>query len=739
MSNGETGRVVKRKQVRLPGGGTVDVPVITQITFKDPVNRGQEAQYAVDNSAQANRDVHVAAILDDGSTDESAGANNTNTDALQVERIDLWRVKDPVDRGQQTHIAPDSKTVAEPPDAPPYFTTHKKTHIVRYINTPDDGSFIDSELIDEFRIKDPVNRGQQTWYTLQNPPDNQNIDGITIGDPVDGTDDGNGNPIYQIQVDPTLDDVSDTANGVDPPWRLDPFQNIVSGGGGISAFVWSPQYFGAPEVDYINTQNFDQNQFSLLTSYDMAARKPVPDPMGSPLTLIPMGMHDCSGVFSSSGALWTLVGERTDTSGPGTQLWTVRDAADENAPHAFWLDNPPYTNPPFTETDQGDNPVVILTGPFQGYDWTRGQVSSWMLTVTMPGGSPSWTKTFSFGDPTNPNRISLFWTTGNNLLIQVSNSSTGPGLLTEYDTSGAPANISGQDLRGITDAVYVDPQGNIYDGGGSSTMHGGSGSGVLTKYDKLGNKLWQNADSNLLSNSSNPNSFSQTSFPILGGKTIYLIAGGRDNNGDSAYIVQGIDPQYGTIKWTSPFVPIFSSRTLTDTNGPYQVNGTHNGDICVDPAGNVYGSTSGAGAGFEGSGDIFQYFSSYIFSYDENGNQRFMTELVEGVTTIDISKDNIGISFFSGGQSTDGTGSGNTANPAYEYGGHEIFQLQKDGHNNYVLPPEASAQYSNITYTTPDFGLLPVDNWQSFLQKGHRPFGSEQMAAAQPQKSTSRF
>ena len=59
MSNGETGRVIKRKHVELPGGGTVDIPVITQITFKDPVDRGQETQYSIDNSAQGKRDVHV--------------------------------------------------------------------------------------------------------------------------------------------------------------------------------------------------------------------------------------------------------------------------------------------------------------------------------------------------------------------------------------------------------------------------------------------------------------------------------------------------------------------------------------------------------------------------------------------------------------------------------------------------------------------------------------------------------
>ena len=256
----ETARIVKRKQIELPGGGTVDIPVITQITFRDSVDRGQETQYNIDNSAQAHRDVHVASVADDGTTNENAGTGGVtsgggspaSTTDLLVERIDLWRVKDPVERSQETFIAPDSKTVAEPPDAPPYFTTHKKTHIVRYINTPDDGASIDSELIDELDVKDPVDRGWQTHYTLSNPPNNANIDGITIGDTVDGTDDGSGTgtPISQIQVDPTFDDISDTANGIDPPWRLDPFQNIVGYNAGLAVLGFYGDY-GRPAPGYM--------------------------------------------------------------------------------------------------------------------------------------------------------------------------------------------------------------------------------------------------------------------------------------------------------------------------------------------------------------------------------------------------------------------------------------------------------------------------------------------------------
>jgi hypothetical protein len=215
----ETQRVVKRKRIQLPSGSTVDVPVITQITFKDPTDHYWESTYTINNSGQAHRDVHVASIPGNGaSTDESGGASQ-DTSQLQVERLEVWRTKDPTDHYWQSAWAFDNKTVAEPPDAPPYFTTHEKTHIVKYINTPDDGNWIKSELIDKYKIKDPTDHYQESEFQLSNPPDNQDINGLTLDT------DSDGNPT--VAVDPNLPDITDSSNGLDPPWRLDPFQNIV--------------------------------------------------------------------------------------------------------------------------------------------------------------------------------------------------------------------------------------------------------------------------------------------------------------------------------------------------------------------------------------------------------------------------------------------------------------------------------------------------------------------------------
>jgi hypothetical protein len=225
----ETERQIKRKRIKLPSGDTVDIPVITQITFKDTVERGQEYQFTIDNTAAAHRDVHTASIPGNGGATDETG----NNAGLKVERVDLWRTKDTVERGQQTYYAPDSKTIAEPPSAPPFFTTHEKTHIVKYINTPDDGNWLKSELIDKFKFKDTVERGQETEYFLSNPPDNQNISGLTIGSDSDGT---------TVAIDPGIAEIADT-NGNPDPVRTDPFQNIVDFNGTARIYLYRWYWF----------------------------------------------------------------------------------------------------------------------------------------------------------------------------------------------------------------------------------------------------------------------------------------------------------------------------------------------------------------------------------------------------------------------------------------------------------------------------------------------------------------
>jgi hypothetical protein len=245
---GESARQIRRKRIKLPDGNTVDVPVISQISFIDANDRGWETQYTIDNTTDADRLVHVASILpnSDGHTDETGGGGTGGTDtggSLQVERIDGFKVSDAADRGQETQPSPDSKTVQQPPDAPPYFKTHAKTRIVKYIKRNDDDTedkniWIKSELIDAISFLDANDRGQEHQFTLFNPPDNQDIGGLRLG-----TDDDGETPT--ISVDPSIEEITTGVGGSDDgdtPVRTDPFQNIVAiSGHDVQVVIY---YFG---------------------------------------------------------------------------------------------------------------------------------------------------------------------------------------------------------------------------------------------------------------------------------------------------------------------------------------------------------------------------------------------------------------------------------------------------------------------------------------------------------------
>jgi hypothetical protein len=230
---GEQNRVTKKKIVQLPDGSTVGVAVITQISFIDPIDRYQETEFTVDNSGQADRDVHIDTVT---ASDGSSGS-------IDVERIDLWRVLDPIERSQETFFAPDNKTGAD--SKPPHFSTHQKTHVIRFTDSPGDpiASWVETELIDEFDFQDAVDRGQETLYTLLNPPSNT-VDGVT--DNGDGT------------FTATGDD-----DGSDSPVRTDPFQNIVDFSAAkpfFNIFMSGISHWastGAPSDTGVPTQNPD--------------------------------------------------------------------------------------------------------------------------------------------------------------------------------------------------------------------------------------------------------------------------------------------------------------------------------------------------------------------------------------------------------------------------------------------------------------------------------------------------
>jgi hypothetical protein len=231
----ETGRIVRRKRIKLPNGNTCDIPVIYQITFADPADRGQDTEYTIDNTTDSDRTVRVASTFgDEEPPDESGGGgqNNANdSDILKVERIDKFQLQDAADRGQDIWPEPDNKTFDS--NGPPFFTTHVKTHIVKFVarntdDTDDTSTWIKSELIDQISFTDSGDRGQETQFTLTNPSQDNPIDGMRFGTDDDG--------IPTISLDPSAFDEITSGVGIDSdgngdPVRTDPFQNIISWSG----------------------------------------------------------------------------------------------------------------------------------------------------------------------------------------------------------------------------------------------------------------------------------------------------------------------------------------------------------------------------------------------------------------------------------------------------------------------------------------------------------------------------
>jgi hypothetical protein len=260
-----TGRTTANKKIVLPGGGTVLVPVITQLNVVDSTDRYQETDYTVINNfydpvtnKQTHRQTHVDQIDDKGVIDNSQPYPPGDTSRLPVERVDVWPVLDPVDRAQESDITLFNDQTNYDPNGPPFFTRHKASHVVRVQNDPDDGNYVDVELIDELDWVDPVDRGQETHLQLNQPQ---------------GTYDSNSG-MYVITADPSDPDITDTSGNIDPAWRLDPFQNIVGWSGGyiiVLNFYWADYAYdsikGVASLDGSNANEFaDANNKRVLTT-----------------------------------------------------------------------------------------------------------------------------------------------------------------------------------------------------------------------------------------------------------------------------------------------------------------------------------------------------------------------------------------------------------------------------------------------------------------------------------------
>ncbi len=342
----EGSRITARKTIVLPDEETISVPVVTQISFIDPLERYQETEHHIDNSSESNRIVHVDQVhpvdvdQDGVPTEETPVAGE---DTLYVERIDTWNSLDPLERGQETQLTLDNATGNDL--LPPHFTNHERTHIYRYHQDPanpdDEGVWIDSELIDEFAVIDPLNRGQETHYALTNPTNEE----FRAGD-VSGQADQN---------DPDITIEGGDGEGIEAnPVRLDPFQNIVnySKGGLYVLFLYSWHDFITPGMGERCTLTQNSPAASTFTP-GIATR---------------VASAEAVDVVCSGDALDSLLNGATDTGGQPDVITTgqfaqnylmfppcfdcatdfgfsVYPPGDPNAPDSLTWCSPAYTGP----------------------------------------------------------------------------------------------------------------------------------------------------------------------------------------------------------------------------------------------------------------------------------------------------------------------------------------------------------------------------------------------------------
>jgi|HubBroStandDraft_6_1064221.scaffolds.fasta_scaffold00056_19 hypothetical protein len=261
----------------------VDIPVIYNISFIDAKTNGQEYGWSIDNISGTDvstRKTHVQRVVNQigapaSSNYPAADAQTDPTQYVDVERIDLFNNIDAKTLGQEYGYRFNNKDplyISKPGDTPPPRTSH----IVRYYknNDPTTNVWVDCQLIDELPTIDPKSSSQELTLRIQN---------AKLGDMV-GDVGPSGDPYTPTigNVDLTLPAAPESGSGIDPPYRLDPFQNIVnvnwSGSGPRDSGQWilwmvlgAPQgLIGGPPVGpwWPPPTAIDGSGFSIAQRYD---------------------------------------------------------------------------------------------------------------------------------------------------------------------------------------------------------------------------------------------------------------------------------------------------------------------------------------------------------------------------------------------------------------------------------------------------------------------------------------
>jgi hypothetical protein len=198
----------------------VDGPVVDVISFIDANDRYQESEHTFDNTSEnLSRETHTVTVT--GIDDPSS--------TIDVERIDSFDTTDERDSFQE------AITSLFNTDDPP---KHLQTHTIKVFNVDDNSIWYKVQRVDRFSVIDARSQYQEKIYQLKWD------DGSNASDDGEGdTDlDNTENSAYDSNLDEP--DTSSDGTEINPPWRLDPFQNIVDVSWGKSFVV----FFGAGKI-----------------------------------------------------------------------------------------------------------------------------------------------------------------------------------------------------------------------------------------------------------------------------------------------------------------------------------------------------------------------------------------------------------------------------------------------------------------------------------------------------------
>ncbi len=318
-------RKAVRKRIGLPNGGAVFIPVLNQIPFSVAADQYQEHIVYLRNGIDTNRVTHIRDV-----------PNLDNTETIQVERIDKWPVKTMAEQAQERIYY--LKNLDPPPILPDGTNdpAHEKVHYVRYFSDNDSNSdvWLDVELIDTLKVTVAAEQYQEWLLYLRHdaPGDQVNDPGVNYG------------PVTVGFCDPALDRASQD-EGLDPPYRLDPFQNIIQFNSGGTA----------------GTEPFDAE---LIWPSDRTVPATGPNTNSISGAWV-LGGSEAATAIANGFAY--LVDDITSTSGPSVDIRFVEQFFE---PHTY-------------------HDTSVGTGDVKGYTWGEWDVG-WSNTIFPPGASPTW-------------------------------------------------------------------------------------------------------------------------------------------------------------------------------------------------------------------------------------------------------------------------------------------------------------------------------------------------------------